>query len=55
MQKAVTTHEASQMATATMKGVNNPRVWDVCYKAFMAGLTQENVNDILRNLRNKSN
>ena len=43
------------MATKTMKGVNNPRVWDVCYKAFMAGLTQENVNGILRNLRNKSN
>ena len=55
MNKAVTTHEAAQMATETMKGVNNPRVWDVCFKAFSAGLNQDDVNDILRNLRSKSN
>lgn len=55
MRKARTTYEAAQMATKTMKGVNNPRVWDLCYKSFMAGLTQDDVNNILRNLRSKSN
>ena len=50
MSKAITTHEASQMATATMKGVNNPQVWDVCFKAFESGLSQEQVHEVLRDM-----
>ena len=52
MPKAITTHEASQMATATMKGVNNPHIWDVCFKAFKAGLSQKQVHEVLRELKN---
>lgn len=50
MRKARTTYEAAQMADATMKGVNNPWVWDVCFKAFEAGLSQKQVNEVLRDM-----
>ena len=61
MKKAVTISEAVKMANATMMKVEasmqekygEVRLWDVCYKAFKTGLTQEEVNEIIDSLRNK--
>ena len=52
MSKAITNYEAAEMATETMKGVNNPRVWALCFWAFKAGMTEDEVNETLNNLRN---
>lgn len=52
MSKKRTTEEAANMATATMKGVNNPSLWEHLCELFELGMTQEDVNIVLRELRN---